>query len=381
MKILLCINDLSRGGAERQLVLLAIGLKRAGHDVLVLTLWNDDVYLSNLNYQLLKDGGVQVSSLTNGSRVIFMLYYHLTNKIKEFKPDIIYSMLPIANCFIGLFKILNPLNKVVFGVRIALEKNEKFKLTTRFSFSLERFLMRWVDFVICNSELAMNYLVRDGIKRPIIVIQNGIDLTLNNKQQDIRNILFRNFSLSEDVFIFGAIGRVQEQKDYMNLLDAVVELKKISTCFVVFVVGRIQISGYYQKLVNKIEQLEIGRLVYFLDESDQINSFLSSIDGFVSSSVSEGFSNVIVEAMAHQLPCIVTSVGDNEFIGGGLSYLVPSRDSRALAYAMEQLLNLDIGDRFKLGMKHRRRAEDFSIENMVDKTEKILFEISRQRTN
>ena len=95
---------------------------------------------------------------------------------------------------------------------------------------------------------------------------------------------------------------------------------------------------------------------------------MAGLDILVSSSVSEGFSNVIGEAMACGVPCVVTDVGDSRLIVGDTGYVVPPGKPAALAEAMVAVLRLTESDRRSLGLAARRRVgANFSLEKIVQR--------------
>ncbi|MBV7614539.1 glycosyltransferase, partial [Escherichia coli] len=76
--------------------------------------------------------------------------------------------------------------------------------------------------------------------------------------------------------------------------------------------------------------------VYLIYQISDMPAFYQSIDAFLMTSITEGFPNVLVEAMASGLPCISTDVGDAKYIVQDLGSIVPSRNSQALAEAILQ---------------------------------------------
>jgi glycosyltransferase involved in cell wall biosynthesis len=96
-------------------------------------------------------------------------------------------------------------------------------------------------------------------------------------------------------------------------------------------------------------------------------------------SLSEGLSNVLLESMAAGVPVVATKVGGNPEVveEGATGILVPPRDSAALADAMGTLLeNQDLAGRF--GSSGRRRVEvHFSLDRMVQDTQKLYFGLLR----
>ena len=81
----------------------------------------------------------------------------------------------------------------------------------------------------------------------------------------------------------------------------------------------------------------------------------------------EGFPNVVGEAMAMRLPCVVTDVGDAAMLVGGTGLTIPPNNSAALATALAEIVNLNADQRATLGLAARARiTEHFTIENAVE---------------
>ena len=81
---------------------------------------------------------------------------------------------------------------------------------------------------------------------------------------------------------------------------------------------------------------------------------LAAMDIFCLSSRTEGFPNVVAEAMVMALPCVVTNVGDSALLVGDTGVVVPKEDSPALAAGLQQLINMPVGQRVAMGQRARQ---------------------------
>jgi glycosyltransferase involved in cell wall biosynthesis len=103
-----------------------------------------------------------------------------------------------------------------------------------------------------------------------------------------------------------------------------------------------------------------------------VNILTAALDVSVLSSMSEGFPNVVGEAMSCGVPCVVTDVGDCAWIVGNTGRVVPPRNPSRLARAIEELLRLGAVGRAELGKRGRQRIMDhFSIDSVVRQYEKV----------
>jgi glycosyltransferase involved in cell wall biosynthesis len=118
-------------------------------------------------------------------------------------------------------------------------------------------------------------------------------------------------------------------------------------------------------------------MTHLLGPVDNIPRLMSALDIATSSSIVEGFPNVVGEAMASGVPCVVTDVGDCALIVGDSGRVVAPRDPEALAAAWAELLELPDGERLALGAKARERVKDnFSIGSVVAAYESLYREMT-----
>ena len=106
-----------------------------------------------------------------------------------------------------------------------------------------------------------------------------------------------------------------------------------------------------------LEQSGIRQNFHLLGRRQDIPRLTAALDLATSSSCGEGFPNVVGEAMACGIPCVVTDVGDSALIVGKTGKVVPPHDPEALASAWKELLRLTPQVRQKLGNAARKRVE------------------------
>jgi glycosyltransferase involved in cell wall biosynthesis len=99
----------------------------------------------------------------------------------------------------------------------------------------------------------------------------------------------------------------------------------------------------------------------------------NAIDIAVSASYGEAWANVIGEAMACGLPCIVTDVGDSAWIVGDTGVIVPPKNPQALANAIKQMIE-KIDDRNQESIR-QRILNQFSVPELAKKTEAVFFQL------
>ncbi|MDZ4159834.1 MAG: glycosyltransferase, partial [Anaerolineaceae bacterium] len=135
--------------------------------------------------------------------------------------------------------------------------------------------------------------------------------------------------------------------------------------------------GKNAELVGLLHQAGVHNHFHLLDLRDEMISFYNALDLLSSSSASgEGFPQVVGEAMACGVPCVVTDVGDSALIVGGTGRVVPPCNPVALAAAWEEMLRMPPADRTRLGQTARQRIqENFSIEKIAGQYEALYSSI------
>ncbi len=105
----------------------------------------------------------------------------------------------------------------------------------------------------------------------------------------------------------------------------------------------------------------------------------NALDILALCSKEEGCPNVVGEAMACGVPCVVTDVGDAAIMVGDTGQVVPPSDSEAMAGAWARLMELSDEDRHRYGLAARNRIiELYSLERMVEQTSNLLENLVRR---
>jgi glycosyltransferase involved in cell wall biosynthesis len=216
--------------------------------------------------------------------------------------------------------------------------------------------------VVAVSADLKEHLVAEGFSSAeVSVIHNGIDVG-PLPDRDARACARRTLAVPDQTFVIGTVARLDPVKDVVTLIHATAALARhLSVALIVIGDG-----DERARLEELAAQCDARPHVRFLGHRDDARALLAGCDVYVNSSISEGISLTILEAMAAGLPIIATRVGGTpEIIDETCGRLVPARDREALTAALGELA-ADRSLRETLARTARQRVEKrFTIERMV----------------
>lgn len=228
---------------------------------------------------------------------------------------------------------------------------------------------------VCVKELLMN---DDGIpERKIAVLHLGVDPDTMKKDSSLRNRVRTEFGFHDEHIVIGNVGRLVPMKGQEFLLKAFAQFTSEIPNARILLVGDGELrETLYQLSVS----LGIEKNISFAGFRDDLVAVYSAFDIYAHPSIEGGgetFPFAVLQALAEELPVVVTRVGDvpamvEEQING---VVVPDRDALALAKPLKQLL-LDPGLRLSMASQSRRVfLQKFTTEKMVDNVEAIYQEV------
>ena len=335
IRIRFLIRQLNEGGAQRQLVELVKGLDKSQHTISVVSFYSGGRFsadvdrLSHVTY---------VSLAKRGRWDVIGFMYRLLVTMRQLRPRVLHGYLPAANVLSLVLKPFLGGTRVVWGIRASVMDWEQRDWLDRLMFKLQRLLARFVDLIIVNSYAGKDYHVARGFPvGRIVVVPNGIDTDVFSRNQEERKRVRAEWGITDDERLIGLVARLDPMKDHPTFLRAAALLAQSDdqVRFVCVGDGR---SEYRRELVDVTKRLGLSDRVIWERWRDDMPSVQNALDIATSSSVGEGFPNVIGEAMACGVPCVVTDVGDSARIVGDTGIVVPSRDPQALAGALRLML-------------------------------------------
>jgi len=372
MKVMFLIRSLEIGGAERQLVNLAKGLKDRDIEVQVLTFYPGGLFSSELdNY------GVPNKDLRKRHRWDMLLFFlNFIHELRKYRPDVLYSFLPVANIIAVLAKNLMPSLKIVWGVRAS---NMNFKVYDRLSRIVARFevvMSRFPDLIVANSTSGFQYHQDIGFpEEKMRVIENGIDIRRFKPDRKGGERMRRLWGIEPHQKVVGIVGRLDPMKGHPIFLEACAKLSSIEPNLRFVCVGEGR-RDYRMHLIGLADELGLLDKVLWVGPYEDMPAVYSAFQLCCSSSIfGEGFPNVVAEAMACGVPCVVTDVGDSARVVGDRGLVVPPGDATALSKGILQMLKrVKSGSMDALAVRERIQNR-FSVEQMVQRTESLLREV------
>ncbi len=220
--------------------------------------------------------------------------------------------------------------------------------------------------IVCDFfRLWLNEMCRVKNER-IVYIPNGVDTekfrpldsgsALEARPSDMRKRLRSQLGLPPNPVLVGTVGRLDPVKDFPTLMKGFRQIKDHFSGAKLVIVG----DGPVRSNLSHLgEELGLDSSLIWLGERNDIPELLRSFDIFVQTSIFEGMSNTILEAMASSLPIIATDTGGNpEVVSNGENgILVPVGGVTELSVALQKYLS-DPVLRYKHGSNSRRRAID-----------------------
>jgi glycosyltransferase involved in cell wall biosynthesis len=405
---------------ERVVLNLARGLDRNRWRVLVICLQGSGPFAIELE-QL----GIKVIALNGQPGMSWSLVRRLTNVLRQEKVDLIHTHNPAPH-FHGLLAAL------LAGVRVRVHtKHGRNYPNDRKKVLLNRVLSWFTDIIVPVGDAAGQVALKVEKVNPQKVrrIWNGIDTrqyvprettdhglqTADCRQQTTDQdsglksqpsasasfplgLQSSVFSLQSSAPVIGTVARLSPEKDQKTMLQAfklvldgwqssvlslqssVTEHCKLTTDHS----PRLVVIGdgpCMSELRNEANRLGIAGQVDFLGMRSDIPSLLPHFSLFTLSSVTEGISMTILEAMACGVPIVATDVGGNREVVQPpcCGLIVPARDPQALAGAYLELLR-DPDRRAKMGAAARQRVvEHFSLEKMCMDYRQLYEELLQQK--
>ena len=307
----------------------------------------------------------------------------LAGALRAFAPDVVQTWLYHADLAGLLVRPWLADVRLCWNLRCSMLGSGEYPWRTRALVRLLGRLSPLPDLIMANSVAGRFAHEAVGYRpRRWELVANGFDTRIFRPDAALRLALRQSLTIPADAPVIGMAGRYHPMKDHAGFLQAARRLLDARPQAHFVLAGR-DVDEANARLRALVMRLGLRANVHLLGERADMAAVMNGLDVFTLCSVmGEGFPNVIGEAMACALPCVVTDVGDARAVLGGVGRVVPPSDAAALAAAWLELLDLPDAERRRLGEAARVRIEEhYSLAAAVGRYEKIYGELAAQTSD
>ena len=359
IRVALLIDTLRPAGAEKQLVTVATGLDRRRFAPMVICLTAKGSYEGTL-----RAAQVPVQLVGKRHKVGILAYRRLRALLRQERPDVLHTWMFTCNLYGRLAARGLPVATVASEVAADVGKSDV-------RLAIDRMLAPSTRaFYVNSTAVARFYHRRCRIPlEKLVVIPNGVRVA------EMERVPRATLGVREDAFVVCGAGRLSPEKGFDRIIEALGTPDLRARNVELVIAGEGPSRGELEALA--VSRGLAGR-VHLLGHRDDLPGVLKMADAFVLSSVHEGMSNVLMEAMALGLPCVTTPVGgvDELVVPGESGLVVATGTPEHIAAALGQLMDSPALARRVGSAARDRMARSFSIEANVQRFEALYATVA-----
>ncbi|WP_339438646.1 glycosyltransferase family 4 protein [Pseudomonas sp. EA_15y_Pfl1_P104] len=359
MKVTHIIVGLHIGGAELMLLRLCESFNSSPdteHRVISLT------DLGEVG-ALLRARGISVDTLgMRGAWDVLATFAKLVRCLRLNRPDVVQTWMYHSDLLGGLAARWVGIRNVIWGIRTTDVSCGGGKATI-----VVRKLCAWLSFsipaiIVCAAQASRDAHVAVGYSpRRMTVIPNGFDLERMTASPQECGVIRSAHGIGVNEFVVGSLGRFNEVKDHSSFVQAAAIVARRFLHVKFLMVGR-DVDYGNNALVAEIAATGYADRFVLLGERKDVPACFGTMDMFCLHSFTEGFPNVLGEAMSMALPCVTTDAGDAAYLLGCNGFVVPVRDPQSLARALIKVISATDGERSRMGQgAYKRIVENFTM--------------------
>ena len=364
MRVVHCITGLRGDGAQRMVLRLTEGLQRRGIDNVIVSLSPREPLADAFEAR-----GMTVHSLGMCPSVTGTLNLaYLPKLLDDLSPDLLQGWMYHANLMLTL---VSPLSRrkvpVLWNIRRGTDDIRERKFSTRAVIRANSWLSSRAEHVVyCTHESRRQHQAIGFSRHNGFVIGNGFDVGKFSRSADMRRTTREKYGVADTDILIGNIGRDDSAKGRPYLIEAFAGVLKQVPNARLLLVGR-GMSKENPELLRLLASAGVTSRVTLVGEYSPISDLYSAIDILCSSSVTEGFPNVIGEAMSCEVPCVASDVGNVRELLDGVGVIVPPRSAKSLADALIGVSGEGRKAWRERGVRSRHRISDeYSMQSVVD---------------
>ena len=363
IKILHLITDLNTGGAEVSLYRLLGCMDRSRFENRVISM----ISVGEIGEKI-RALGIPVTSLElRPGQFSLAAFRLLARVVRSERPDILQTWMYHADLAGGLAGRWAGSPPVVWGLHNTIAGPGALKPATNAVVRINALFSHILPTkIVCCAEATRRTHIQLGyLEKKMVVIPNGIDTAIFHPDLEARHAVRRELGFEDQTPLIGLCARFDPQKDHANFVSAagILHTRMPGVHFLLW--GK-DIDPTNDILGGWIRAVGMDRSIHLLGLRNDSPRLFSTLDLSCLSSYSEAFPMALGEAMACEIPCAVTDVGDSALLVGATGRVVPRRDPESLAAAWADLLSVTPEERQALGREARRRIQDhYSLEEMA----------------
>lgn len=331
----------------------------------------------------LQERGVEVRALGMRSLLgIPRVLWQLMRMIRASRADIVQTWMYHADLLGGVGALLAGNRRVIWGVR-GTDVEFRGKRATHWVQSACAGLSSLLPHaIVCAADASRRSHIAVGYESSrMVVVPNGFDVSRLQASEEQSVALRTQCGFEAHTVVIGSLGRFHAVKDHANFVRAAGLLAHDFPAVRFLMVGR-DLDASNTELVGWIAATGYVDRFVLLGQRADVPVCLSAMNMLCLHSYSEGFPNVVGEAMAMGLPCVTTDVGDAALLVGDTGVIVPKGDSVALAQGLKQLLQLTPQARSNLGQKAKGRIyAEFTMDRCRERFEAIYQRVLTEARN
>lgn len=356
MRVIQIITGLSTGGAETMLHKLLQNIDRSRFEPVVISLISKGEIGPRIEAL-----GIPVYAMGMNPRLPNpLVLWRLARLLRQLRPDVVHTWMYHADLIGGLAARLAGCHRVIWCIRHSNLSKTQNKRSTLAVVALCARLSRWLPALIlsCSQRAKQVHAAVGYAAAKMQVIPNGFDLARFAPNAAARASVRAELGLPADALLVGVVARFDVQKNHLGFVQAAVQVL-VQLPQVHFVLAGTGVDAANAGLSSAIAAHPgLAAHMHLLGRCDDVPRLMAAFDVLASPSHGEAFPNVLGEAMACGVPCVVTDAGDSADIVGNTGRVVAVGDMAGLARELVAVLQLPAHERAALGTQARARVEE-----------------------
>lgn len=371
LRVMHLITGLSTGGAETMLAKLVMRMDRKRFRPVVVSMTGAGAVGSEI-----MAAGIDVLDLEMRRGVPNpMALVRLLRLLRRERPHVVMTWLYHADLLGMIAAALGASVRLIWNLRCSTVEPEYYRGLSGSMLGILARRSRVPVAVVVNSRAGRDAHTALGYApRQWHLIPNGFDLSRFRPDADARISVRDELSLPPDAPLVGFVARYEPVKDHASFLKAAARARELRPELHFVLVGS-DVDSANRSLNLLVRDLGLSGNLHMLGRRSDVPRLTAAFDIACSTSLGEGFPNILGEAMACGVPPVVTDVGDCAAIVGEAGKIVPSGDPAAMADAWLEILALTPEQRRTLGQAARHRVKmNFDLDSIVARYENLFAE-------